>query len=289
MVQTAPAAPPTVSPRPWRRRLRRWLIMAAISYVGVVFVLWLFENALVYHPAKGRDEAALASLNGKVKVEDVELTTAGGTRVHGYWVPTPDARGALLYCHGNAGNASHRVPPAAKIGQALQLSVLVIDYPGYGLSEGKPSEAGCYAAADAAFDWLVQRVPAEQIVLYGASLGGGVVVDLATRRPHRALVLMKTFTSLPDVGQRQYPWVPVRWIMSNRFDNLAKIGKCSRPIFVAHGDCDELIPLSHSERLFAAAPEPKRFHLLRGCGHNDPAPADCVVALAEFLRSTGAP
>src|SRR5207253_8642806 len=131
-------------------------------------------------------------------------------------------------------------------------------------------ESGCYAAADAAFDWLVnvQKVQAERIILYGGSLGGGVAIELAGRRPHRALILVSTFTSVPDMAQRLYPWLPARWLVRNRFENMAKIGKCTKPIFCAHGTKDSIVPFEQGQRLFAAAPEPKRFFPMEGYDHN---------------------
>src|SRR5262249_5841596 len=130
-------------------------------------------------------------------VEDVWLETGDG-RMHAWWIPQPGADGALLYFHGNAGNLSHRTTLALSLRKALNVSILLVDYPGYGKSEGKPTEAGCYAVADAAYDWLteIQKIPPERIVLFGKSLGGGVATDLASRRPHRALVLARTFTSV---------------------------------------------------------------------------------------------
>src|SRR5262249_58324820 len=172
----------------------------------------------------------------------------------------------LLYCHGNAGNLSHRAGAVAALQKLLGVPILIFDYPGYGKSAGRPTEAGCCAAAEAAYDWLTgtQKVPPERLLLYGGSLGGGVAVDLASRRPYGALILMKTFTSMPDVGQSLYPWLPVRWLMRNRFNSLEKIGSCRQPVFIAHGTTDGLIPFAQGERLFAAANEPKRFFAMPG-------------------------
>ena len=121
---------------------------------------------------------------------------------------------------------------------------------------------------------------AESITIFDESLGGGVATDLAARKPHRALVLTKTFTSVPDVARK----IPIASasasLVRNQFDNLSKIGRCSGPIFIAHGDHDRLIPLSQGQKLFQAAPEPKQFFLLKGCDHNDPYPSDFYVALA---------
>jgi hypothetical protein len=247
-------------------------------------VLLLLENALLYHP--------MAAKTGWVAppaghpVEDVWVQTKDG-RIHGWWFSRPGATGALLYCHGNAGNLSHRGPFIPELLDALNESVLIFDYPGYGKSEGKPSEAGCYAAADAMYDWLTQtkQVRGERVILYGKSLGGGVATDVAVRRPHRALVLVKSFTSIPDMAQRQFPFLPARWLVRNRFDNLDKLPRCQRPVAIAAGDRDELVPLWIGEKLLAAVSCPKRFFLLKGSRHNDPLPADFLADLAAFLHS----
>lgn len=268
-------------PLSWRQRAWRIVRSGLVIYLGVLLVLLLLENVLVYHPLAAETHWKPPANQG---FEDVRLTAADGTPIHALWCPKPGADKAMLYCHGNAGNLSHRSGIIKDFQQLFGVSVLIFDYPGYGLSGGKPSEGGCYVAADAAYDWLAQRVPPQNIILFGKSLGGGVAVDLASRRPHHSLVLMKTFSSLPDVGQSQFPWLPARWLMRNRFDNLDKIGRCTRPIFMAHGDCDNLVPLQLGQRLFEAAPEPKTFFLVEGCDHNAAVSPGCLSALADFLR-----
>lgn len=252
-------------------------------------MLMLLENWLVYHPTSAR---AYWLPPPNPRVQDVELRTADGARLHAWWCPTVNwepAQGALLYCHGNAGNLSYRSSSVVQWHEAFGVAVLIFDYPGYGKSEGSPSEAGCYAAADAAYAWLTQeqRVPADQILIYGKSLGAGVAVDLASRHPHQALILAKAFTSLPDMAQSLYPWLPARWLVRNKFDNLAKIGQCTRPIFVAHGAPDSLIPLDHGQRLFDAANEPKHFLAMPGIDHNDPLPVEFFAELGAFLADSG--
>ena len=223
----------------------------------------------------------------------MELVSADGTRLHAWWCPCKDpvsrqeriGAGAVLYCHGNAGNLSHRGRSIVAMAESLKVGVLIFDYPGYGKSEGSPTEMGCYAAADAGYAWLTEtkNVDPARIILYGGSMGGGVAVDLASRRDHRALILAKTFTSMPDVGKRLLPWLPVHWLMRNRFNNLSKIEFCHRPVLIANSSEDELIPYAHGEKLFEAANEPKLFVPLTG-GHNEPLNAEFFRALIGFLR-----
>jgi fermentation-respiration switch protein FrsA (DUF1100 family) len=164
--------------------------------------------------------------------------------------------------------------------------VLIFDYPGYGRSEGKPSEAGCYAAAHAAYQWLVaeQNIPADQIVIYGESLGGAVGIELASRVPHRALVLARTFASLPDVAQAHFS-APVSSLASQRFDSVSRIERCPRPIFIAQADRDRVIPYHQGERLRDACRGKVELHRLRGLDHNDPLPLEFYTRLRDFLQT----
>jgi pimeloyl-ACP methyl ester carboxylesterase len=127
-----------------------------------------------------------------------------------------------------------------------------VDYRGYGRSTGKPSEAGTYRDALAAWEYLLRerRLAADKVVIMGRSLGGGVATWLAGRVAARALILESTFTSLPEVAQRLYPYVPVRWLASNRYDNLARVPRVTIPGLIIHSRDDELIPLSHGKQLF---------------------------------------
>jgi fermentation-respiration switch protein FrsA (DUF1100 family) len=268
-------------------RLRRYSVRAVVV-LGVLYLLFVgdllaFEDNFVYRPnARG---GYWVPAPEDLAAEDVWLTSADGTSIHAWWCPREGSAGATLFCHGNAGNLSQRSGDLRNIREGLGQSVLIFDYPGFGKSGGTPSEAGCYAAADAAYAWLAQQVPGERIVLFGQSLGGGVAVDLAARVPHRGLVLYKTFTSVPDVAQSKYPIFPARLLVRNRFDSLAKIEACRRPLFMAHGDADRLIPFAQGERLFAAAPaEAKEFLRLPGAGHNGEIPREFASRAAEFLR-----
>ena len=267
----------------WLRRLLRLLVLAACIYLGVIVLLSFFENWLVYFATSAGNWTPAPS----AEIKDIELTSADGTRIHAWWWPVADSSGAILYFHGNAGNLSNRGPALKTIRDALGESILIFDYPGYGKSGGRPSEKGCYQAADAAYQWLLdQKIDPGRIVLYGGSLGGGVAVDLASRKKHRALVLAKTFTSLPDVGQHLHPWLPVRWVMRNRFDNLSKIGSITSPVFIVHGTADTLVPIEQSRQLFAAANEPKQFMAIEGGDHNTALPQEFLQNLKAFLQGT---
>jgi fermentation-respiration switch protein FrsA (DUF1100 family) len=277
--------PSTTAPSPasgWRRIIHLLVIVPGV-YIAVVGLLMFFENALVYHPVT----AAQSWLSPPTpEVRDVVFATTEGEEIHGWWLPAPGSSGALLYLHGNAGNLSGRGITVLRLRDTLGLSVLIIDYPGFGKSTGVPTEASCYRAGDAAYEWLtqVQEIPPSEIVLFGKSLGGGVATHLASRKEHRALALVKTYTTLPDVAGSIYPWIPVRLLMRNRFDSLSRIAKCHQPVFVAHGTTDELIPFAMGQRLFDAANEPKEFLAMPNHGHNDAFPPEFYTALRDFLQ-----
>src|SRR5262249_47894422 len=136
-----------------------------------------------------------------------------------------------------------------------------------------------------AFDWLIARgVPAQRVILFGDSLGGGVVAELATRRPCRALVLYSTFTSMPEVAHLHYPFLPVRTLMRNRYETLRKLPNIAAPVFVCHGDADDLIPLEHGRQLHAAAVGAKALHIDPGRGHETVITPEFLAALREFLK-----
>jgi fermentation-respiration switch protein FrsA (DUF1100 family) len=271
------------------RRVCRLFAFGGYSYVGILLVLLALENRLLFPGSTFATEWYEPA--PELGFQNVELTSADGNTIHAWWaVPSgwKSERGAILYSHGNGGNLSMRQGNIVQWQRATAKAVFIYDYPGYGKSTGKPTEAGCYAAADAAYDWLVeqQKVLPSQVLLVGSSLGGAMAVDLAARRECQALVLINAFTSFPDMAQKTFPWFPARWLVSNRLDNLSKIGKCHTPVFITHGTADTLIPFSQGERLFAAANEPKRFLPRPGDGHWHPTENMFFDAVLAFLYET---
>jgi fermentation-respiration switch protein FrsA (DUF1100 family) len=266
--------------------LRLVVLTPVLAHAGICGVMMFLEGSLIFFPMpypQGDWEQR------DVPVEDAWFEADDGTQLHGWFLDHPRPRAVVLFAHGNAGNLTHRLEHIARLSRDLRLSVLIFDYRGYGRSQGRPDEQGLLADARAARRWLGQRVglAEPQIVLHGESLGGGVLVDLAARDGARGLVLESTFSSLPDVAAHHYPLLPVRWLMRNRLDSLAKIGQYRGPLVQCHGDADSIVPLEQAQRLFAAATgsEPKRFVQLPGHDHNDPLPDEWYEALEEFYGS----
>ena len=224
-----------------------------------------------------------------LQCEDVAFETQDGVRLHGWYCPVPRPRCVFLMAHGNAGNITHRVDRMRTWQRSLQVSVFVFDYRGYGRSAGRPNEPGVYQDARAAYRWLTtdKGIAPEDVVFFGESLGTAVVLQLALEVPPRALILESPFTSLVDVGQQTFPWLPVRWIMRNRFASIEKIGRYQGPLLILHGTHDTVIPFTMSQTVFARANEPKRLYAVTGAGHNEVAAVGgrrYLQAIDDFLR-----
>jgi fermentation-respiration switch protein FrsA (DUF1100 family) len=268
-----------------RRKLTKKLIQVLLTCLLIFLMLRWFEHSQVYHP--DRVLSATGAALGR-PFEDVRFKTSDGVELNGWFFPagTNSQRGrfAVLLCHGNAGNISHRIE-ICKALLATGVNVLVFDYRGYGRSEGRPSEEGTYRDAQAAYQWLRQKgFPGTNIIAFGESLGGGVAAELALREPLGGLVLQSSFTSIPDMGAELFPWLPVRWLGKIHYDTRSKLPRLKVPVLVMHSSADELIGFQHGQRNFAAANEPKLFWELRG-DHNDPL-ADTehfVAGLEKFL------
>lgn len=271
--------------RSWPSRIGRFVLRWTVFYLGIVLVMWLLERKLAFRPTLAADgwEAPVAA-----GTQDVSFPSADGTTIHAWWLPGPSPEaGALLLANGNGGNLSHRGELADHLHRRLGCGVMLFDYPGYGKNAGSPSEQGCYAAGEAAFQWLTTeaKVPANRVILMGESLGGGTAVELATRHDHRALVLLYTFTSLPAAAKYHYPFLPTHTVMRTRFDNLSKLPRCTRPVFVAHGTADRIVPFAHGEALYAAANGPKEFFWVEGAGHSTAVGVMMADPLAKFLAA----
>jgi len=218
-------------------------------------------------------------------VEEAFFTAEDGVRLHGWFAAHPAPRAIVLYCHGNAGNVTHRADILYALRNWSEVSVLVLDYRGYGKSEGWPTEHGVLADTRAARKWLASRTGVEEaeIVLMGQSLGGAVAAVIAARDGARGLVLESTFTSIPEMAAYHYPWLPTRWVIRTRLDAQAEIKNYRGPVFLCHAEHDSIVPYVMGQRLFAAANEPKEFMTIPGADHNDPLPREYYIRLREFF------
>lgn len=237
---------------------------AALAYAGLCGLVYLRQDGMLYFPAR---EVRITPGDMNIPYEDLSVTTEDGVRLHGWAVESEPGRPWVIHCHGNAGNVAGRIV-YLQLFRALRLNGVVFDYRGYGKSEGVPSEPGLVKDAVAMRQHLVDRgVAPGSIVLYGESLGGGVATAVAANDPPAGLVLMSTFTSVPDMAAGLYPFLPVRLLSRNRFDNLERLRTLPVPKLIMHSPDDDIIPFAHGRRLFEEAAEPKKWLELSG-DHN---------------------
>jgi fermentation-respiration switch protein FrsA (DUF1100 family) len=254
------------------RLLLSLLTGLALIYVSFGVVLYLFQGSMVYLanlPGRALD-ASPADIG--LEYEDVHIDTADGERLHGWYVPAGEARGVLLFFHGNAGNISHRLE-SILIFNRLGLDVLIVDYRGYGQSTGSPTEQGTYRDARAAWDYLVEtreKAPAD-IVVFGRSLGGAVgawlAAGLKADEQPAAVIIESSFSSGADMARRLYPVYPARLLTRLQYPVVEYASRLQCPVLVVHSRDDEIIPFAMGQAIYAVAPEPKEFIELRG-DHN---------------------
>ena len=253
--------------RPWWKRVLRGVVVYAVTPLVLFLLLMLiFEDSLIYHPSRPPE----GDWTLEPWIEDVTLTASDGTRLHGWFCKGEEAKWTILFCHGNAGNLTHRRDFMKQL-VALPADVLIIDWRGYGKSEGSPSEAGLYLDVRAAYDYLTQTrgVPAEQIVIYGVSLGAAPAIELATQVPCGRMIIQSAFCSIPEMSKQVIPLIPVGWMVRTKYDNLSKAPKLTMPTLHIHSVDDEVIPFDQGRRVFEAAPDPKTFYEVPKGGHNN--------------------
>ena len=253
--------------------MRRDMLGTALSVAGFVALGWLVlvgllafqERRLIFFPTR---TLAAAPADVGLRAEELSITAADGVTLHGWWIEGPGDR-VLIWYHGNAGNIGDRLHNARWFVDRLGVDVVLVDYRGYGRSEGTPDEEGLYLDGLAIYDAVAARaVRAEDIVLFGRSLGGAIAIETALRRPAGALVLESVFRSVPALAREHYWFVPTA-VVRTRMDNVSKMARVRTPVLVLHGDRDGIVPLSHGRRLFEAAGSAARFHVIEGAGHND--------------------
>jgi fermentation-respiration switch protein FrsA (DUF1100 family) len=242
------------------------IVVLAGAYIGLAVILMIFQSHFIYFPE--REIAATPNEIG-LSHEPVSFESADGVKLAGWFIPAEQSRGAVLFCHGNAGNISHRLESIQAF-HRLGLSIFIFDYRGYGESEGRITEKGTYLDAEAAWTYLVEQrqVDPTEIVIFGRSLGGTIAAWLAQDHTPKALIIESTFTSVRDIAAQLYPYLPVRLMSRFSYSAIDYIRGVNCPVLIVHSRDDEMIPVSHGRRLFEAANEPKQFLEIRG-SHNE--------------------
>ncbi len=271
---------------------------AVAGAVGATVVLMVvFEDSLIFFPTRypdGEWDVEAVARGSGCTVEDCFYPSEDGVQLHSWWcrrtAAEPDEP-LILFFHGNAGNLSHRADLMFELANRVGATVVVVGYRGYGRSEGSPSEDGLYADARAAWRFVTvdRGVDPGRVVVFGKSLGGAVAVNLAAETDPAGLIVESTFTSIPDMATRHYPFVP-KFVIRTRMDSLAKIGGIGCPLLAIHSRSDEVVPFELGRKLFEAAPEPKTFYEVEGAGHNETwlvGGQSYFEAIAGFVHSVG--
>ena len=269
----------------------KFILVVAASYGLLVVLVYFMQGRMLYLADVPGRTLTMTPADAGMDYQNVSIETTDGVTLHGWFIDGRSSQ-VLLFFHGNAGNISHRLD---SIGQFLDLglSVLIIDYRGYGQSTGRITETGIYRDADAAWRYLIddRGIAARDIVIFGRSLGASVASRLASEQQPLALIVESSFTSIPDIAQDLYPWLPARWMsrLSHATRDYVRDVRC--PILVIHSRDDEIIPFRHGEAIFAAANEPRTLLPIRGT-HNDAFLLDeraYVEGLRTFLAGLSAP
>lgn len=256
------------------KNLLEILIILVIAFGLIIIYFRHVERRTIFQPIK---EIEFFPKELGLDFEDVFFKTADGIDINGWFLPYAGAKYTVLFCHGNAGNISYRLENI-KFFHDLGYNVFIFDYRGYGRSKGRPSEKGLYLDAQAAYDYLVSRkISPEQIIGFGKSLGGAVIIDLAYKNKLAALIISSAFSNGKDMAKIVYPFLPY-WIFTSRFDSLNKIKSVSVPKLIIHSIDDEMIPYKLGEELYQGAAQPKEFLQIRG-DHNS-----CFFISQEILK-----
>jgi len=242
------------------------IIIPVCVLFGFALILYLFQSNFIYFPS--RDIIITPEAAG-LSFESVKFKTEDDITLSGWYIPSPNPRGFLLFCHGNAGNISHRIE-SIMVFNRLNLNVFIFDYRGYGQSDGKPTEKGTYLDVLAAWNWLLnhKNAKAKQIIVFGRSLGGAIASWLARTESPGALILESVFTSISDIGADVYPFLPVKLLARFNYNSLENINNINCPLLIIHSSDDDIIPFHHGQRLYENAGEPKTFLKISGSHNN---------------------
>lgn len=264
-------------------------LIGLILLFGASFYLFYpkIENFFIFFPERSFD---LTPKDLRLKYEDVYFHTGDGKGLHGWFFPLEGDFPVILFCHGNAGNISHRLD---NIRLLLQqgLQVFIFDYRGYGKSSGRPSEKGLYKDGLAAYDYLIAKMhlPPNRIILFGRSLGAAVAIEVALKKNARSIIMESAFTSTKDMAKTMFLFNLFSYFLPANYNNLEKIAYVRIPKLIIHGESDEIVPFSMGQKLFAAAKSPKYFFKIEKAGHNDTyfvGGENYLQTIAAFIRDS---
>jgi len=261
-------------------RILKWAGMTAVAgYAGVCLLLYAEQRKLVFPPLAMHTTAVAA---GFPQAQEVVIPTSDGEKLVAWYVAPRGNKPLVLYFHGNGDTLSWRVDRDRDL-VADGTGLLTVSYRGWEGSTGSASETGFHLDADAAYDFATARVSPDRIIVWGHSLGTGVAVRLAAERRVKALVLEAPYTSVADIAAMNYPYVPIRLLLTDQFHSDLRIGQVTAPVLVLHGERDDTIPIGFGERLYDLIQAPKQFVRFPEGGHIDLDDHGAMAAVREFV------
>ena len=257
------------------------LTIFAIYFLVLVF-LYFYQRNLLYHPNENNYSGDKIS----VDIEKVKIQTSDNIELLG-WYHEKNLKDykTLVYFHGNAGSLENRIHKLNHF-QDMNVNFLIIAWRGFNGNKGKPSERGLYVDGKSAIDWLKKKgVDEKNLILYGESLGTGVATHLAQNKNYAGVILETPFTSMVDAAKNFYPYIPINWLLKDKFENFKKVKNINTPILVMHGEVDQIVPFSMGKKIYEIANNPKYSYFTKYDDHMMEYDENLVLALKSFLRS----
>ena len=261
------------------------ILTLVFFYILLLSVLFLFQRSLLYHPSVD-NYLKEQVVREPTEIEKVKITTNDKIDLIG-WFYNQDLEKfkTILFFHGNAGSLENRTYKLNHF-KNLNVNFLIIAWRGFNGNEGKPNEMGLYEDARSAIKWLSEKGIKEQdLILYGESLGTGVVVEVSQNKDYAGVILESPFTSMVNVGKKYYPFFPVSLLLKDKFESYKKIKKVSVPVLVLHGKKDKIVPFAMGEKMYELANEPKFFYFQEYGDHMIDYDTELLMALEKFIRS----
>ena len=266
----------------FRNNLLQIILVIFFIYFLILVFLYFYQRNLLYHPNENNYSEDKIS----VDIENVRIKTSDNIELLG-WYHEKNLKDfkTLIFFHGNAGSLENRIHKLNHF-RDMNINFLIIAWRGFSGNKGNPSEHGLYEDGKSAIDWLIKKgISEKNLVVYGESLGTGVATHLAQNKNFAGVILETPFTSMIDAARKFYPYIPVRLLLKDKFENYKKIKNINSPILIMHGEADQLVPFSMGKKIYEIANEPKYSYFTKYDNHMMEYDENLVLALKSFIRS----
>ncbi len=266
----------------FRNNLLQIILFIFFIYFLILVFLYFYQRNLLYHPNENNYSEDRIS----VEIENVKIKTSDNIELLG-WYHEKNLKDfkTLIFFHGNAGSLENRIHKLNHF-RDMNINFLIIAWRGFSGNKGNPSEQGLYEDGKSAIDWLIKKgVSEKNLILYGESLGTGVATHLAQNKNYAGVILETPFTSMIDAAKKFYPYIPVKLLLKDKFENYKKIKNINSPILIMHGEVDQLVPFSMGKKIYEIANKPKYSYFTKYDNHMMEYDENLVLALKSFFKS----